>query len=171
MNPRTIRHSGHRIRVPCAESVPSLDFTAFRQLHQRVYLRYALARTGSEACARRTINQTFADLSQQWQCALESPCPASVAWQLLSDAAGIHDDCLGDHGWCRFYQLLDVQHADVVVLYRHLELDVEKIATLMGANPFSVHVQLGAADTALANRPVSLSRPVSLLRALCCITE
>ncbi|MFD3420086.1 hypothetical protein [Streptomyces decoyicus] len=133
---------------------PSLDLTAFCQLHQPVYLHYAFTRTGNEACARDAVDQALADLALRWQFALESPCPATVAWELLSQAAAFHDTCCSENIWCAVYELLGAQQADVVVLHRQLHLDVETIATLVGANPLSVRLRLGAADATLANRSV-----------------
>ncbi|MEU3712219.1 hypothetical protein [Streptomyces catenulae] len=132
---------------------PPLEFEAFCQLHQRPYLLYAQARSGSEGCARSTVERALDELSLRWRTALQSPCLPARAWELLSEAAAVHDPCRQERRWCTTaYDLLPDEQADVIVLRHGVNLNVGQMATLMGADPSAVRIRLRAAEAALRRR-------------------
>ncbi len=142
---------------PCCGSRASLptsfrlEYVAFRQLHHDAYLNYAHIRIGSWTRAVRCVESVFDSLCYNWQAALRG-CPASRAWNLLSEQADQLSDCGTGHRWT-VHCLLEGKQADVVLLHRRLRLSVEEAADLMGLPDYAVRGLLLTADRALCALP------------------
>lgn len=143
----------HRCRLP---AVSTLEFMAFRQIHQEAYCRYALARTGDERTADESVCAAFDDLAAQWPMALSSACAAATAWEILGDAVACHTECVTAATWAG-HCLLERAQADVVLLHRRLGLTVKQAAALMGLGDHVVRALLRTAERALRAMPFSIA--------------
>ncbi|WP_052286679.1 sigma-70 region 4 domain-containing protein [Streptomyces sp. 769] len=133
-----------------------LAYTAFRQLHHDIYLRYASVRTEDWNRANQCVDAVFEELSTGWPAALRSNCPAARAWFLLRQEAAVRARCRPGQTW-RIHCLLEESQADVVLLHIRLGLPVAEVAALMGVDDCAVRALLRAAERSLQAIPACVS--------------
>ncbi|MYS36674.1 hypothetical protein K388_02684 [Streptomyces sp. KhCrAH-43] len=122
----------------------SLEYAAFRELHEQVYLDYARLQTCDMRRAERAVNRAFAALCAGWSDALRSASLAAEAWKTLNLAVGSVDE----HGVIsnarQRCHLSDLQ-ADAVRLYHQLGLSLPATAALMGTDDHTVRAAVSSA--------------------------
>ncbi|GAU71084.1 hypothetical protein SSP35_27_00050 [Streptomyces sp. NBRC 110611] len=133
-----------------------LAYTAFRQLHHDVYLRYASVRTEDWHRAKQCVDAVFETLSTVWPATLRSDCPAARAWCLLRHEAAARACCRPGQTW-RIHCLLEDPQADVVLLHDRLGLPVAQVAVLMGIDDYTVRALLRTAERSLRAIPSCVS--------------
>ncbi|MFD7731272.1 hypothetical protein ACFV6F_12905 [Kitasatospora phosalacinea] len=114
-----------------------LDLTALYDLHHHNYLRYAelLLRTGD---AHRAVDDAFDALAEIWQHVLSTSSPAACAWQTVRD----HVRALADPARLRPTAHLEPPQQDALLLHTVLNLPLDVVADLTGAEAATVHVHL-----------------------------
>lgn len=152
MSPRYVRSSLSRAAHERTPTAYGLEYAAFRELHEDVYVRYAHIRTDNSTRASRCVEAVFDTLCTRWPATLSSDCPAARAWFLLREQAGRHTDCTAGHAWSVHCLLPDPQ-ADTVLLHCQLGLSVAQTADLMGVPDHTVRALLRGAQRALRSLP------------------
>ncbi|MGW1126400.1 hypothetical protein [Streptomyces sp. NPDC002526] len=136
-------HPAQKVSAP-APAEHSLEYEAFRELNEQVYLDYARLQTCDMRRAERAVNRAFAALCAGWSDALRSASLAAEAWKTLNLAVGSVDE----HGVIsnarQRCHLSDLQ-ADAVRLYHQLGLSLRTTAAITGTDDHIVRAALSSA--------------------------
>ncbi|MFD9338627.1 hypothetical protein ACFWBF_30170 [Streptomyces sp. NPDC060028] len=135
--------------------MPSMEYTAFCELHREAYVRYILTRVGDADLSERIAGTAFATLAAIWPSVISSSRPEAVAWAVLgglvdSTLHGVHSSAPLEED--EVYRQLPVAQADVVVLRCRMALSAGQTAHLMGLEEPTVAVRLRSAGRSLPPR-------------------
>ncbi|MFG2960797.1 sigma factor-like helix-turn-helix DNA-binding protein [Streptomyces sp. NPDC048291] len=141
------------------ELVLPLEYTAFCQLHQEDYLRYARERVQDAWMSRRVVQAALGQLATIWPAVISSPRPAAVAWRLLnalvSSAVPERTAPPSAQAADAMHRMLPPGQADALILRCRLSLSEQRAAELMGVEAPAVASQLLMAQRELAKRALS----------------
>lgn len=129
-----------------AVGAPPLEYTAFRQLRQEPYLRFACERLKDRQAAGQVVEAVFGDLKADWPAVISSSRPAAVAWQLLDSLIAGALDARPARGGDIVHRVLPSVQADVVILHCRLRLSQSQAAELMGVEEPAVASHLRMAQ-------------------------
>jgi hypothetical protein len=135
------RYKHHASRPPLFR----LEFAAFCEANQNVYLRYAQERIEDQAQARHCVDTMLDALETRWITVLGSECPAAQVWRDLRAETGHHT--IGAAGRAgKFHAVLRDDQADIMLLHHHLRLSVDRAARLMGLADHDARALLRGAE-------------------------
>ncbi|MFD3580810.1 sigma factor-like helix-turn-helix DNA-binding protein [Streptomyces sp. NPDC058644] len=132
--------------APAAAAGPPLEYTAFRQLHQEPYLRFACERLRDRQASGQVVEAVFGHLEADWPAVISSPRPAAVAWQLLDSLIAAALRARAARGGDIVHRVLPPAQADVVILRCRLRLSQAEAAEVMGVEEPAVASHLRMAE-------------------------
>ncbi|MFJ9521883.1 hypothetical protein ACIRPK_26965 [Kitasatospora sp. NPDC101801] len=130
------------------DPLSSVEFIAFRELHQPRYLSYARVwfREGGQAAS--VVEEAFAAMAARWAEILGSPNPTAAAWRILrATVAGRFDPTRVPVQ----AQRVAAADEDLAILHYVVGLATPEIADVVGTDTASVASQLRHALRAAAD--------------------
>ncbi|MGP4001377.1 hypothetical protein [Streptomyces sp. 8N706] len=131
------------------------DFTAFCQLHHRIYRRYARLLITDARAADCAVERALGDLAACWRQTLASHRPTAMAWAVLTSRIHRTLRTRPRTAAGTLYRLLPTAQADAVLLHHVIGLSTTKTAETTGTEPAAIATLLHAFDRHLQQPPTT----------------